>query len=110
MERGIKVILLGDGKVGKTSIIKRFTTGDFEQNLNRTVDAMQCQKKIKIGNIDYKLSIWDTAGQEEYSSIASMYYRDAQGAVLVYDLTVRESFTRVDFWLKQLSSFVPECI
>lgn len=71
---------------------------------------MCTEKTITIRNQSVKLIVWDTAGQEEYSSIASMYYRGAQGAVMVYDLTVRETFARVDFWLKQLKSFVPDAV
>ena len=67
-KNNIKVILLGDGKVGKTSITNQFMSGKFAANLDRTEQAKQNTKDIKVRNINVKLNIWDTAGQEDFVS------------------------------------------
>jgi len=67
-KKNIKVILLGDGKVGKTSITNQFMSGTFAANLDRTAQAKQNTKDIKVCNMNVRLNIWDTAGQEDFAS------------------------------------------
>jgi Ras-related protein Rab-21 len=74
-----KVVLLGEGKVGKTALVTRYCFGTVPQMRQQTVNASCAEKKLIIGNKEIVMSIWDTAGQEIFNAIASMYYRDADG-------------------------------
>ncbi|KRX08659.1 P-loop containing nucleoside triphosphate hydrolase [Pseudocohnilembus persalinus] len=99
----IKVVMLGDTEVGKTSIIQRFVKNDFKSYFQSTQGVHFEEKKIILENgvhIDYK--VWDTAGQERFKSINSLYYKDARIAVLVYDITNEQSFETLKFWLKEV--------
>ena len=79
MPKKLKIVLLGEGKVGKTSIVTQYIDSNFEDQKNRTVNASCLEKKAKIDNKEVILCIWDTAGQEIFAALASMYYRDADG-------------------------------
>ena len=87
----IKIILLGDSAVGKTSIIGRYINNTFKENYSCTIQA---EKKMKIINEDentsLRLNIWDTMGQEKYKSVTRQYYHDSDGAIIVFDLTKRK--------------------
>jgi len=97
-----KVVLLGEGRVGKTSILLRYVRGNFDDSQQSTSQASYLDKKISLTGQAVSLSIWDTAGQERFHSLVPIYYRDANGAVLVYDITDYESFSRVRKWVKEL--------
>jgi len=99
-----KIVLLGDSGVGKTSIALRFVKEMFPENPNSTVGATFLTKRILVDNIKIKLQIWDTAGQERFRSLAPMYYRGAQCAILVFDLTSDETFAKVKDWVKELKN------
>lgn len=79
MSKKLKVVLLGEGKVGKTALITRYCYGSVAETRQQTVNASCSEKKLNLGNKDVNLSIWDTAGQEIFNAIAPMYYRDADG-------------------------------
>lgn len=79
MSKKLKVVLLGEGKVGKTALITRYCFGSISETRQQTVNASCSEKKLNLGNKDVVLSIWDTAGQEIFNAIAPMYYRDADG-------------------------------
>lgn len=79
MSRKLKVVLLGEGKVGKTALITRYCFGSVSDTRQQTVNASCSEKKLNISNKEVVLSIWDTAGQEIFNAIAPMYYRDADG-------------------------------
>lgn len=98
----IKVVLLGNASVGKSSILYRFITGEFQENIDPTVGASFMGKIIKFGDLSVKLNIWDTAGQERYNSFAKMYCRDAKAVVFVFDLTQYTSFEGIDKWYQML--------
>eukprot|EP00658_Telonema_sp_P-2_P020109 TRINITY_DN17921_c0_g1_i3.p2 TRINITY_DN17921_c0_g1~~TRINITY_DN17921_c0_g1_i3.p2 ORF type:complete len:206 (+),score=63.35 TRINITY_DN17921_c0_g1_i3:137-754(+) len=103
-----KVVVLGDAGVGKTSVIQRFIAGNFEEWTKATVGASFASKTVRTesdGNV--KLSIWDTAGQEQFQSMAPIYYRNANAALLVFDLLEMESFTKAKFWIDQLRANGP---
>lgn len=104
MSNTFKVVLLGEGRVGKTSLVSRFVHDTFDAEQPSTVQAnMYFKKKIQLDNgASIDLSIWDTAGQERFHALGPIYYRGAQGAVLVYDITDRETFSRVQHWVKEL--------
>ena len=77
----LKVVLLGEGKVGKTALVTRYCFGSVAENRTQTVNASCSEKKLVIGNKEIVFSIWDTAGQEIFNAIAPMYYRDADGTL-----------------------------
>ena len=93
--------------VGKTSISKRFITGKFVKIdiKNRTVNTNTYQKAIQINNLMFNLNIWDTAGEEKYHAMAPIFYRGAHGAVVIFDVTNRETFKRATKWFSELSEF-----
>ncbi|KAI9625839.1 hypothetical protein H4Q26_016087 [Puccinia striiformis f. sp. tritici PST-130] len=97
-----KVVILGMQGVGKTSIVHRYTTGSFSYSLTSTIGASFCTKKLSVDGCKVRLQIWDTAGQERFRSMAPMYYRGANAAILVYDITNKESFLDIQNWLNEL--------
>lgn len=102
-----KVVLLGEGRVGKTSILKRYTNGEYDDRQVSTLQATYLDKLVTLNSsTSALLSIWDTAGQERFHALGHIYYRDAKGALLVYDITDAESFNKVKNWVKELRKIV----
>eukprot|EP01099_Mayorella_cantabrigiensis_P000622 TRINITY_DN1270_c0_g1_i1.p1 TRINITY_DN1270_c0_g1~~TRINITY_DN1270_c0_g1_i1.p1 ORF type:complete len:202 (-),score=45.93 TRINITY_DN1270_c0_g1_i1:616-1221(-) len=97
-----KVVLLGEGCVGKSSLVLRYIHGTFNTDHVVTVQASFLTKKINIDNKRVILNVWDTAGQERFHALGPIYYREANGALLVYDITDGDSFTKVKNWVKEL--------
>ena len=98
-----KIVLLGDSGVGKSNLVFRFTKNEFNKDSKSTIGVEFATKTVQVDDCKLvKAQIWDTAGQERYRSIASSYYRGAVGALLVYDLTDRNSFNHVPMWLKEV--------
>lgn len=104
--RSFKVVLLGEGGSGKTSLLLRYTENKFVDKHVSTVQAAFACKKIALENKQIELAIWDTAGQERYHSLGPIYYRDSHGALLVYDITDRRSFDRVKKWVAELKQML----
>ena len=107
-----KVVLLGEAGVGKTSIISRYLSNSFSEVLMSTTGASYATKKIDIDD-DHKIQfqIWDTAGQERFRSLAKIFYQSAAAAILVYDITRRDSFEKLkEFWIKELKENAPSDI
>lgn len=98
-----KVVFLGEGRVGKTSIGKRWTEGKFEATRS-TISAAFFQHSVQTGKKVINIQLWDTAGQEEYHSLAPIYYKDAQAAILVYSVTDSKSFEKMQQWKKELTA------
>ena len=98
----IKILTLGDTMVGKSSIVLRFSEDKFDDNQFATIGIDFKTKYIKIGDSSVKVLIWDTAGQEKFQNIAKQYYKGANGVLLIYDISSRKSFERINFWLKEL--------
>ena len=98
----IKILTLGDTEVGKTSIVLRFSDDKFDDNQFATIGIDFKTKYMKMGDSSVKVLIWDTAGQEKFQNIAKQYYKGANGVLLIYDISNKKSFERVDFWLKEL--------
>ena len=98
----VKIVLLGESTVGKTSIINVVHGGGYVQDQPTTIGACFYIKNMKFDNVTVKLHIWDTAGQERFRSLAPMYYRDAQYALLVYAVNNADSFNEVQSWYKGL--------
>ena len=108
-----KVVLLGETGVGKTSIISRYVTNKFSDVLMSTTGASYATKKIEIDSEHkIKLQIWDTAGQEKFRSLAKIFYQNSSVAVLVYDITRRDTFEQLkEFWHQQIKeSAIPDII
>lgn len=98
-----KIILLGDSGVGKSNLIFRFTKNAFFVDLKPTIGVEFFSKTVQIDNNKLvKAQMWDTAGQERYQYIATSFYRNAVGAIIVYDVTNRKSFDHVSKWLKEV--------
>ena len=95
-----KLVLLGDMGAGKSSLVLRFVKGQFHDYQESTIGAAFLTKSMPDHGV--KFEIWDTAGQERYHSLAPMYYRGAAAAVVVYDVTSRDSFARAQAWVREL--------
>eukprot|EP00347_Sterkiella_histriomuscorum_P012638 403367803 len=98
-----KIVLIGNSGVGKTSIAQRFIEGKFDMYNKNTIGASYFQKNVVLndGKILY-LYIWDTAGGEKFQALASLYYRNAHAAIVVYSVTDEDSLKQVDTWLQKL--------
>ena len=115
-----KVVVLGRQAVGKSSVVLRFTKNEFHLSSISTIGASFSTKKLKFNHKGQlvgedskskeksraKLQIWDTAGQERFRSMAPMYYRGADAAIIMYDITDLDSFKEVDTWIKELGHTV----
>ncbi|KAL4233780.1 Ras-related protein Rab-21 [Mactra antiquata] len=97
-----KVVLLGEGCVGKTSCVLRYVENKFNDKHLTTLQASFLTKRLNIGGKRVNLNIWDTAGQERFHALGPIYYRDSNGAILVYDITDEDSFQKVKNWVKEL--------
>ena len=109
--QGKKLVFIGDSGVGKTCIISRFLKGTFEHNINSTDGASYASKSIDVNGKSLLLDIWDTAGQERYKSLTKFFYKGAKMAILVYDITRKESFDNIkSFWYNQIKEYGDEGI
>jgi small GTP-binding protein len=108
--RDAKVVMLGSQTVGKSSIVTRLIRGTFTVETVSTIGAVFQSKTVTVGDIQVKLQIWDTGGSERYRSMAPMYFRDADAAIVVYDMTSTQSFQELEGWLKSLTDQGPETI
>eukprot|EP01040_Poterioochromonas_malhamensis_P000940 gene940-997_t len=108
--REVKVVLLGDTGVGKSSLVLRFVTNNFKPYSESTIGASFMSKLITVNSKPIKFQIWDTAGQEKYHSLAPMYYRGAAAAILVYDITRMSTFRTLQNWVEELRSKGPKDI
>ncbi|CAN6454180.1 unnamed protein product [Victoria cruziana] len=97
-----KVVLIGDSAVGKSQLLARFARNEFSLDSKATIGVEFQTRTLTIDHKTVKAQIWDTAGQERYRAVTSAYYRGAVGAMLVYDMTKRQSFDHVARWLEEL--------
>lgn len=107
IDREVKVVVVGESGVGKSSITLRFVSNQFRENMVSTIGASFLSKTVYINTksktMAYKFNIWDTAGQEKYRALATLYYRGVDCAVVVYDITDRNSFEQVkSYWVDEL--------
>ncbi|KAL7413238.1 GTP-binding protein ypt5 [Mrakia frigida] len=98
----VKLVLLGEAAVGKSSLVLRFVSNDFSENKEPTIGAAFLTQKCRLEDKVIKFEIWDTAGQERFHSLAPMYYRNASAAVVVYDITKAASLDKAKAWVKEL--------
>ncbi|KAL3755368.1 hypothetical protein ACJRO7_002419 [Eucalyptus globulus] len=97
-----KIVLIGDSAVGKSQLLARFARNEFSVESKATIGVEFQTKTLVIDHKTVKAQIWDTAGQERYRAVTSAYYRGAVGAMLVYDMTKRQSFDHMTRWLEEL--------
>jgi len=98
----VKLVLLGEAAVGKSSVVLRFVSNEFQANKEPTIGAAFLTQKCRLEDRVLRYEIWDTAGQERFHSLAPMYYRNAQAAVVVYDITKATSLDKAKTWVKEL--------
>lgn len=109
--RRYKVVLLGESGVGKSSLVVRLVKNEYLPSQYSTVGASFFRYAANLEDgVTVNFDIWDTAGQERYKSLASMYYRGAAAALVVYDITSAESFDRARFWIKELYNNSPDTL
>jgi small GTP-binding protein len=101
----ISMVVIGDTGVGKSCLLLQFVDRRFSSVHDLTIGVDFGSRIIEIGGEKVKLQIWDTAGQESFRSIARSYYRDASGALLVFDVTRRETFGHLSRWLEEAQQF-----
>ena len=103
-EESVKIVLIGESGVGKTSIIAQYIDKVFQKDQQTTVAGTFASKRVKCSNGKaLKLEIWDTAGEERYRSVTKMFYKDANAAILVYDVTSKKTFDGLkNYWIKQV--------
>lgn len=97
-----KIVLIGDSAVGKSQILSRFARNEFSLDSKATIGVEFQTRTLVIEHKSVKAQIWDTAGQERYRAVTSAYYRGAVGAMLVYDITRRQTFDHIPRWLEEL--------
>ena len=97
-----KIVLIGDSSVGKTNILSKYISDEYDPDTQATIGVELSTKNYTFDNNEVKVQIWDTAGQEKYRSITSSYYKGAHGCLLVYDITRKATFENIDKWLAEI--------
>lgn len=101
----LKILIIGESGVGKSSLLLRFTEDNFDPEQTLTIGVDFKTKRLTIDGNTVKLAIWDTAGQERFRTLTPSYYRDAQGAILVYDVSNASTFSKLETWLNELETY-----
>ncbi|XP_023349643.1 ras-related protein Rab-23 isoform X1 [Eurytemora carolleeae] len=101
-EIAIKIVIVGNGAVGKSSMIQKYCRGIFTSEYKKTIGVDFLEKRLSIQGEDVRLMLWDTAGQEEFDCITRAYYRGAQACVITFSTTDRDSFYQVRRWKKKV--------
>ena len=105
----VKIMIIGETKTGKTSLISRYCKNEFIGGAYLSTIGIDFQVKIlNFNKKKIKVQIWDTAGQERYRNIAKNYFQSSDGFLLVYDISSKDSFDKLDFWKDQIKSNAPE--
>ena len=100
-----KLVIIGDSGVGKSCLLLRFADDTFTENYYSTIGVDFRFKCLEIGDRKCKLQIWDTAGQERFKTVTSAYYRGADGIIIVFDQTDRESYNNVHNWIEDIARY-----
>lgn len=103
-EEFLRVVVIGDSSVGKTSIISKLVCGEFSESEKTTVGAMFVLYTIKLDEGDVQIQLWDTAGQERFRSLGPLYYRNAKCGLIVLDFTKIDTFLNLDTWINAFTS------
>ncbi|KAL4480810.1 hypothetical protein ABPG72_001679 [Tetrahymena utriculariae] len=100
-----KIVIIGEGRVGKTSLTLRYCKGEYSDTQESTINVSYLEKTVQVNETDkVNIAIWDTAGQEKYKALAPMFYQEAVCAIIVTDITFKESFDKVKMWVTELTS------
>jgi len=105
----MKVVLVGEGGVGKTSITLRYTENRFDDNMRMTVGANFASKKVTVGNTPITLMLWDLGGQPRFHDVIQDYFRGAKFGIGVYDVNRVYTLERLAEWLNRLKGVAPDC-
>ena len=105
-ELTLKILTVGESGVGKTCLLMRYTDNKFIKNHLTTIGIDYKAKSININNRQVRLKIWDTAGQERFRNITQQYYKNADGILLIYDVSDRNSYEKIRDWMKQIQASV----
>ena len=100
-----KLVIIGDSGVGKSCLLLRFADDTFTENYYSTIGVDFRFKCLEIGERKCKLQIWDTAGQERFKTVTSAYYRGADGIIIVFDQTDKESFKNIQNWIEDIAKY-----
>ena len=103
-----KIVVIGEANVGKTSIVQQFVNNKFEETYEETIGVEFFNKTFKVNDKIIKIEIWDTAGSERFASITKNYYRGAQGVFIVYDITQKNTFDKIEVWLNEIKNYTKE--
>ena len=103
-----QIIIIGDSTVGKTSIITRYSNGTFDSNYLATVGIDTCTKDENINGKIVRVKIWDTAGEERFKTLTNNFFRNAEGVILVYDVTNTETYSNLKFWIQSIKTNMGE--
>ena len=98
----LSFILIGDSTVGKTCFLTRYFKNQFNETFLSTIGIDKEIKHVKVGNDSYKMTLWDTAGQERFKCLPKKYYQNADGVLLLFDVTNEETFNNVSNWMKDV--------
>ena len=105
-----KYIIIGDAAVGKSNLLLRYAHGQFKDEYQLTIGVEFGAKNISINDKIYRIQIWDTAGQENFRSITRAYYKNSVCALVVYDITNRDSFNNIANWVEDCKNQSPKTI
>ncbi|CAK9300548.1 unnamed protein product [Gordionus sp. m RMFG-2023] len=105
----LKILIIGESGVGKSSLLLRFTDDKFDPEQGATIGVDFKVTTMDVNDNRVKLAIWDTAGEERFRALTPSYYRGAHGVILVYDVTNRQSFDKLDTWLNELELYSTNC-
>jgi len=106
----LKYIIIGDAAVGKSNLLLRYAHGQFKPEYQLTIGVEFGAKNIQISNKTYRIQIWDTAGQENFRSITRAYYKNSVCALVVYDISSKDSFNNVINWIEDCKNQSPKTI
>ena len=101
-----KIGTFGESRVGKTCIINQYVFGTFNESEESSTAPSTSDKAIEINGVDVLMKIWDTAGQERYMAITKQYFEGLDGLLLVYDVTKRETFDKIQFWVDTIKGYI----
>lgn len=110
LEIAIKAVVVGNGAVGKSSMIQRYCKGVFTKDYKKTIGVDFLERQLRVKEHDLRLMLWDTAGQEEFDAITKAYYRGAHVCVLAFSTVDRDSFLAVESWKKKVENEVGEIV
>ena len=106
----LKYVIVGDASVGKSNLLLRYTHGEFREEYQLTIGVEFGSNNLVINNSIYRIQIWDTAGQENFRSITRSYYKNSACALIVYDITRRESFVSLSDWIEDCKNSSPKTV